>query len=94
MLSAFSIIHAQPNWQPATIVTVLPDTLYGDIDYQDWRKNPTQITFRNRISGSINDFEPNQIISFEVSDQRYASKYADIDQTPITINGFDEITPL
>ncbi len=86
-------ISAKENWQQGIVVTVSGDTLNGEIDFQDWKRNPDEIRFRQSDFESISIFTPNQIISFEVSGERYISKHVTIDQTPLKANALREVNP-
>ena len=39
--------RAQSNYKPGYVVNLKGDTLRGSVDYQEWDKNPTQVSFKN-----------------------------------------------
>ena len=40
------VLNAQSNYKPGLVVTSAGDTLRGFIDYREWDKNPTSISFK------------------------------------------------
>lgn len=80
-LLAFMVkIYAQENFIEGLIVSHDNDTIRGQIDYQNWEKNPSEIVFKSR-NGSTNKYEPKDIMAFSVSEDFYESKIAVIDKS-------------
>ncbi|MDW7693662.1 hypothetical protein R9C00_02815 [Flammeovirgaceae bacterium SG7u.111] len=67
-LTSFS--YAQINLQPAQIITAEGDSLMGQIDYQNWEKNPSEITFVDE-SGTSHQYSPLDIKRFFVANDLY-----------------------
>ncbi|RYU89544.1 hypothetical protein EWM62_14600 [Mucilaginibacter terrigena] len=52
---------AQSNFKPGYVVNTKQDTVIGFIDYREWVRNPTQVTFRKDMN------QPDQKITLENS---------------------------
>ncbi|WP_170132727.1 porin family protein [Pedobacter cryoconitis] len=46
LLGTSAICSAQSNFQKGYVVNDLKDTLRGYVDYKEWRKNPSSVTFK------------------------------------------------
>lgn len=55
---------SQKNFQKGYIVTIVGDTLSGEIDYRDWSKSPAEIRFRKLNESESRIFNPYQIKAF------------------------------
>jgi hypothetical protein len=63
LLLFLGTVRAQSHFQPGKILPDKGDTLSGWIDYQEWRVNPRQITFRPTPQGAP--------VVYRVTDLRY-----------------------
>ena len=77
-LAVLGIHSFAQNFQPATIVTTDGKSVEGEINYKNWKKNPSQIQFR-KTSGSPEIYAAKDLRSFVVSGDRYVSAIVDID---------------
>ncbi len=84
LTSAFLVFHsdltAQKNFQPAQVVNSAGDTLNGEINYQNWKKNPLRIQFRQKESGNTVNYKPTDIKWFTVANEKYTSAIVSVDQ--------------
>ena len=84
LTSAFLVFHsdltAQKNFQPAQVVNSAGDTLNGEINYQNWKRNPSRIQFRQKESGSTVNYTPTDIKWFTVANEKYTSAIVSVDQ--------------
>ncbi|HEY1056958.1 MAG TPA: hypothetical protein VGE24_17560, partial [Emticicia sp.] len=55
---------AQKNFTKAKVITVEKDTISGYIDYKEWIKSPTQISFKEDMAQSAVTYTPSQIAGF------------------------------
>ena len=78
-------IFAQKNYVEGHIVTFENDTLSGFIDYQNWKKNPTLILFKNSKMSAPVIYSPKEINGFEVGDEIYISASVKIETSPIKL---------
>ncbi|UYZ57957.1 PorT family protein [Hymenobacter latericus] len=74
--------QAQTNYKPGYIVTQAGDTLRGQIDFQDWRRNPASVTFRTGESAAAASYQPAQIRGFGAANQHFASAYVQVETSP------------
>lgn len=73
-LSSFS-----QNYQPATLTTNDGKTLEGQINYKNWKKNPSTIQFRKDETSAAQSYGVRDLRSFVVSGDRYVSAVVDVD---------------
>ncbi|MEM6845045.1 MAG: hypothetical protein AAF632_22720 [Bacteroidota bacterium] len=75
VLFSFSIhsAQAQKNFLPGEVITKAGDTLSGYIDYRNWRRNPTEISFKSSKSATSKKYTPFDIQEFSVEDEHYVS---------------------
>lgn len=81
---SFNIFHlnAQSNFVPGTIYTRNGDSIAGNIDYRNWKKNPERINFDR--NGNAESFTADDISGFYIipENERYLSYKVNIDMTP------------
>jgi hypothetical protein len=84
LTSAFLVFHsdltAQKNFQPAQVVNNAGDTVNGEVNYQNWKRNPSRILFRQKESGSALNYRPSDIKWFTVANEKYTSAIVMVDQ--------------
>lgn len=73
-LSSFS-----QNYQPATLTTNDGNTLEGQVNYKNWKKNPATIQFRKNETSAVESYGVKDLKSFTVSGDRYISSIVDVD---------------
>ena len=75
-----SALSAQKNFLPATVVTLSGDTLNGQIDYKNWSRNPSSISFKVNDNAEAISYDPSMIRSFMVANDIYRSAIVEIDK--------------
>lgn len=80
--SSFQAVFGQKNYQPGIIVTNDSDTVVGYIDYQQWERNPSSINFKTIIATKQKNYFPDDLVSFEVSDDIYISREIEVTKSP------------
>ncbi|WP_268122294.1 hypothetical protein [Roseivirga pacifica] len=79
-----SSLKAQENlFKDALLITTEADTLYGQIKYLNWDKNPSSIQFKG-ANGQLEVFSPNDITSFFVEGDKYFSASIEIEVSPLS----------
>ncbi len=64
---------SQKNMLPGYIIQQNGDTLYGMIDYRNWKKNPKSIKFSKNNHKKLSELSPKDIKEFKVNDEMYVS---------------------
>ncbi|KUG08049.1 outer membrane beta-barrel protein [Solirubrum puertoriconensis] len=77
-----SVARAQSDYHPGYIVTQQGDTVRGQIDFQDWRKNPESVTFRSSEGANATNYAPAQIRAFGTSGNVFTSAYVQVETSP------------
>jgi hypothetical protein len=72
-------LFSQRNFKPVTIVFHNGDTASGEINYQNWRANPSTILFRKDAASKPISYGPGTIGSFSVEQDTYKGAVVDID---------------
>ena len=75
-----SPLFAQENYLPASVVTLSGDTVKGQIDYKNWNRNPSAITFKENDNAEAISYDPSMIRSFAVANDVYKSAIVEIDK--------------
>ena len=77
-------LQAQSNFVQGLIVNNAGDTLSGQIDDREWKKNPTSIKFK-RNDGAVIDFKAGEINAFNIAESKewYHSAVLGIDKTTV-----------
>ncbi len=78
-LTSFLNTVAQSNYIPGKITTKDNKVIQGLIDYQNWKKTPNLIKFKNASSENL--FSPEDIMAFEIENDKYVSKLVNLDVT-------------
>lgn len=89
LLIGFLIIQisfSQQNFVPGFVIENSGDTIYGLIDYRNWNKNPDEIKFKLTNENEPVNFKPNDIIEFQINDDRYVSGIVDTEISPSGTN--------
>lgn len=80
VLALFSVsLYCQRNFKPATLVFQNGDTASGEINYQNWRLNPSTILFRKDATSKPISYGPEMLMSFSVENDTYRSAVVYID---------------
>ncbi len=67
---------AQSNYKPGYVVILKGDTLHGFINYKDWNKNPTAISFKKDLNTTKSEtFSIANTDAFVVNGYEYYKKY-------------------
>jgi hypothetical protein len=93
LLTTVLSTSAQSHFQPGSIVTDIGDTLHGYIDYQQWRKNPKRIKFRQGNEGSPSQsYGLRDITYFSIDKQdAYVRAYVKEDMNSVDPGANDEV---
>jgi len=76
-------VFSQENFIPGYIIQQNGDTVKGLVDYRNWEKNPTQISFKDIKTSGLKEYKPLEIIAFSVLDETYKSAIVKVDQSNI-----------
>jgi hypothetical protein len=72
----FSIVHAQSNYQKATIITNNSEKLNGWVNYKEWNQSPTVISFKTDPENSeIKKYTVKDISYLEVQNMEYYERF-------------------
>ncbi|MBT33203.1 MAG: hypothetical protein CMO01_26375 [Thalassobius sp.] len=82
-------IFAQQNFQPGYVIQNSGDTLRGEIDNKNWRRNPETITFKT-IDNNIKSLGVNDIQEFQVEGNIYKSATVKIETSPVLLKNLEE----
>jgi hypothetical protein len=90
-----TITTAQTNFKPGYIIVKnQTDTLFGQIDDQNWDINPREILFGSKISPE-RKYEINELEAFGVNNKdHYRVRKVDLDITPFEINDLKKTSEL
>lgn len=86
------LIHAQNNFIPGSITKMDGTIIKGDINFQDWKRSPRQIEFRNGDGTFM--FTPEQLLGFTVGKDTFISKFTSLDVTEQNLNKMHASTPV
>lgn len=75
-------LSAQENYLPGLVITSKGDTVRGTIDYRNWKRNPSTISFKRETDGLIFQYDPEQIKGFSVAQEYYESGRVQIEVSP------------
>lgn len=75
---------------PGYIISLNGDTINGLIDYQNWAKNPQEISYKRALEGGETKYLPREIQSFGVSGEIYSSAIVDTEISPYLISELDD----
>ena len=65
-----NVCLAQSNFIKAKIISNQSDTLAGYIDYKEWIKSPTEISFRKELSSSTISYSVNDLRGFMIDSKQ------------------------
>lgn len=79
---SYLTVSAQENYLPGFVVTPRGDTVRGTIDYRNWKRNPSTISFKRETDQLIFFYDASQIKSFSVAQEYYESGRVQIEVSP------------
>ncbi len=84
LLLIADICLAQKNFTKAKVITIDKDTISGYIDYKEWIKSPTQISFKGDLTQSAITYNPSQIAGFiiESNQETYHTLNFEVENLP------------
>jgi len=85
----FNTSYSQENFLPGYVISSNGDTIRGLIDYRNWDRNPTEISFRETEVSGIENFKPTDIRSFLVQDEIYVGAIVQTEISPRAVNNLD-----
>jgi len=77
--------NAQRNFKPGYIVTLSGDTTKGFVDYKEWNRNPSEVTFKTTEQTASQQYSPNEIKAFGVNQFDHYQRYIG----PVTTGAVD-----
>lgn len=86
------LMHAQNNFIPGSVITAEGTTRNGEINFQDWKRSPKQIEFRNGNETMI--YTPDLLQEFTVNQETYISRYTSLDVTEQNLDKMHADTPV
>lgn len=94
VLTSF-VVSAQKNFQKGYLINTRKDTIKGLIDYQEWKKSPLSINFKENNLPTEKTIVPQDIISFTIEGvETYVSKTFEYEKLPrnFTKSSFGTLT--
>jgi len=82
--------YSQQNYLSGYIIRLNGDTIYGYIDYRNWKTNPVQISFENLLDSNEIIYTPFDIKEFGVADEKYKSATVETEVSQIIESKLDE----
>ncbi|PJJ83508.1 outer membrane beta-barrel protein [Mucilaginibacter auburnensis] len=79
-----STVFAQDNFTSGYILSLKGDTIRGTINYQQWDKNPTAISFKTQNEAAATIYSSRDIKGFFVNDSYYKAATVTIDTSAYT----------
>ena len=76
-------VAAQTFFETGYAVTLEGDTLQGQIDNQEWIRNPEDVRFRSSEAAPVRSFTPHKLAAFFVSGELYERRVVRVDETPL-----------
>lgn len=64
LIFVYTFVSAQSNFVKGKIINIEGDTLIGYIDYKNWSKSPTSITFKADLAQTNNSYDIESLQSF------------------------------
>jgi hypothetical protein len=81
--------YCQVNFQPGIVISKSGDSLKGLIDYRNWEKNPTEISFTESDKSVPLKYNPASINGFIVNNEVYLSAVVVAEISPRNFNELD-----
>lgn len=75
-------LYSQKNFIESYVVTYENDTLFGEIDYQEWDINPSSVRFRQSEKPETQNLTPEDVKQFNVAEDIYVSRDILMNQSP------------
>jgi hypothetical protein len=79
---------SQTNYLPGYVINLKNDSIKGFIDYKNWDKNPTEISFKVSLNENRIKYEPKDILGFAVLNEIYKSAIIEKEVSTNYINNF------
>lgn len=76
------VVFSQENYVPGYLISINGDTVNGQLDYQNWVKNPKRIHFKEGTSATKKTYLPMDIKAFGVEGEIYTSAIVDTEVSP------------
>lgn len=73
----FSLAYGKDNFKPGFIVSLQGEIISGEVNYQNWFRNPVDIEFKDN-RGEISSFSSLDISGFGVEGERYESAIIEV----------------
>lgn len=89
LLFSLSIV-AQTNFVDGSVTLKNNSKITGEINYQEWRKNPRTISFK--VNDNVTNYKPEALIGFEVAGDKYISRKVTLDVTEQRLQEMDKTT--
>ncbi|WP_341225228.1 hypothetical protein [uncultured Arcticibacterium sp.] len=87
---AFQLAYSQNNYISGYVVKNKTDTLYGFVNYRNWKNNPDNIKFKANMDDKPISFKPTDITEFQVEGEIYVSGIIHIEVSPLQTNDLKE----
>lgn len=65
---------SQENYLSGYIIKDKRDTIFGYIDYRNWKKSPQEVIFKDKETNKPNSYRPTEISEFSVQGEVYVSR--------------------
>ena len=89
MLCSARISFCQEKYVTGYILTLHGDTVFGEVDYRNWEKNPGKIYFKEKSGKDKSGFGPMDIKGFGVKDEIYESAIVETETSPFNTPELD-----
>ena len=87
MLCVTTVV-AQSNFVNGSVTTINNQVFTGQINYQDWKRTPETILFKT--GETIRTYKPEDLLAFEVEDDKFISRLVSVDVTTQVLNKMSE----
>lgn len=79
---ATQLAFSQENYIPGYVIKNYTDTLFGFVDYRNWKNNPDRIMFKTKMQHNPVSFNPTDITEFYVEGEIYVSAIINTEVSP------------
>src|SRR6185436_17537868 len=81
------LLFAQSNFIPGSITKSAGETLNGFIDYKEWSKNPSAISFKKSLDETTSSYSVEDLLGFEITGkEKYVRAVIKKDMMPVKIS--------
>lgn len=94
VLFIFHAAHSQENFIPGYVIQNNNDTLFGWVDYRNWKKNPDWVSFKTKDGSDPIVYTTTEIKEFGVEEDIYVSAVVEAEVSPLHINKLNYIPDL